>query len=71
MAEKGKIQKEYIDGRISGRLFAAGYADQWPAELSYKDRRLGKINEEVINKYNITEELKSKNRRIKIIYGKQ
>ena len=70
-AKKGKIDKEYQDGRISGRLFASGYADQWPADLSYDDRRQGNINDEIINTYNLSEELKSKNRRIKIIYGKQ
>ena len=71
LAKEGKIEKEYADGRVSGRLFAAGYADQWPADLSYEDRRIGKINKKIINQYNLSEELKSKNRRIKIIYGKQ
>ena len=70
-SQKGKIDNKYKDGRISGRLFAAGYADQWPADLSYEDRRLGNISDKVIERYNISEELKSKNRRIKIIYGKQ
>jgi len=70
-AQKGTIDTHYKDGRISGRLFAAGYADQWPADISYDDRRQGKINEEIIDRYNLSEELKSKNRRIKIIYGKQ
>ena len=70
-SQKGKIDRKYKDGRISGRIFAAGYADQWPADLSYEDSRLGKISENVINQYNISDELKSKNRRIKIIYGKQ
>ena len=70
-AEKGRIDSQYKDGRISGRLFAAGYADQWPADLSYEQRRQGKISDDIIKKYNLSEELKSKNRRIKIIYGKQ
>ena len=70
-AQKGKIDTDYKDGRISGRLFAAGYAAQWPADLSYEDRRQGNINDEIINTYNLSEKLKSKNRRIKIIYGKQ
>jgi chemotaxis protein MotB len=71
LAEKGTIDNRYKDGRISGRLFAAGYADQWPADLSYEDRRMGNISENIIEKYNDSEDLKSKNRRIKIIYGKQ
>lgn len=70
-AEKGTINNVYIDGRISGRLTASGYADQWPAEVSYADRRSGNINDEIIKKFNSTTELKSKNRRIKIIYARQ
>ena len=71
MAKEEKIDNQYKDGRISGRLFAAGYADQWPSDLSYEDRRSGKINKEIIDQYNVSDELKAKNRRIKIIYGKQ
>ena len=70
-SQQGINEKEYKDGRISGRLSAAGYADQWPADLSYNDRREGSINQQTINEYNSSEELKSKNRRIKIIYKKQ
>ena len=70
-AKEGKIESEYKDGRISGRLYAAGYADQWPADLSYDERRLGNINEKIINNYNLSSEKKEKNRRIKIIYSKQ
>ena len=70
-AEDGIIDRQYIDGRISGRLTASGYADQWPANVSYEERRGGNINEEIIKQFNSTEELKSKNRRIKIIYARQ
>ena len=70
-ANKGIIDSEYADGRISGRLTAAGYADQWPAEISYEERRGGFISKEKINKFNSTVELMAKNRRIKIIYSRQ
>ena len=70
-ADKGIIDSEYADGRISGRLTAAGYADQWPADIGYEERRGGYISKEKINKLNSTLEMMTKNRRIKIIYSRQ
>ena len=55
-------------GVNSGRLQASGYADRWPAEATWFDVRSGKITEETIKQYNISEEQKQKNRRIKIVF---
>ena len=70
-AQKGTINQNYADGRISGRLSAAGYAEQWPADITYEERRSGLINEEKIDELNSTTEQREKNRRIKIIYSMQ
>lgn len=70
-AGSGIIDEDYVDGRISGRLSASGYADQWPADISYEDRRNGLISEKKITLLNSTKELMAKNRRIKIIYSRQ
>ena len=55
-------------GVNSGRMQAAGYADRWPAEASWYDVRSGKITDKTIQKYNLTEQQKRKNRRIKIVF---
>lgn len=55
-------------GVSSGRLQASGYADRWPSEATWFDVRSGKINNETIAKYNLTEKQKQKNRRIKIVF---
>ena len=55
-------------GVNSGRLQASGYADRWPSEASWFDVRSGKITDETIAKYNLTEKQKQKNRRIKIVF---
>ena len=55
-------------GVNSGRMQASGYADRWPAEASWYDVRSGKITDETIQKYNLTEQQKRKNRRIKIVF---
>ena len=55
-------------GVNSGRLQASGYADRWPSEASWFDVRSGKITDETITKYNLTEKQKRKNRRIKIVF---
>lgn len=55
-------------GVNSGRMQASGYADRWPAEASWYDVRSGKITNETIQKYNLTDQQKRKNRRIKIVF---
>ena len=55
-------------GVNSGRLQASGYAVRWPSEASWFDVRSGKITDETIAKYNLTEKQKRKNRRIKIVF---
>ena len=55
-------------GVNSGRLQASGYADRWPAEASWFDVRSGKITNETIAEYNLSEQQKQKNRRIKIVF---
>ena len=67
-AKEGKINSIYKDGRISSRLVASGYADQWPTNISYGQRKQGQINTKIIEENNKTNKLKKKNRRIKIIY---
>ena len=55
-------------GVNSGRLQASGYADRWPAEASWFDVRSGKITDQTIAEYNMSEQQKQKNRRIKIVF---
>ena len=55
-------------GVNSGRLQASGYADRWPAEASWFDVRSGKITDQTIGEYNLSEQQKQKNRRIKIVF---
>ena len=50
------------------RLVAEGYADQWPAKVTWSEWRNRNVN---IDKYNSTENEKKKNRRIKIIFTTQ
>ncbi len=56
-----------LKGVNSGRLRASGFADQWPAGVTWKEMRSGNITPDVIAEKNATKELKEKNRRIKII----
>jgi len=56
-----------LKGVNSGRLRASGFADQWPAGVTWKKMRTGTITSDVIAELNSTVELKQKNRRIKII----
>ena len=56
-----------LKGVNSGRLRASGFADQWPAGVTWKKMRSGTITSDVIAELNSTVELKQKNRRIKII----
>ena len=53
----------------SGRLFAAGYADQWPSGATWGEVRSGQVNENFILSKNDTREQQAQNRRIKIIFG--
>jgi len=55
-------------GVNSGRLQASGYADRWPAEISWFDVRSGKVNDQVIKEKNSTRSQMEKNRRIKIVF---
>ena len=55
-------------GVNSGRMQASGYADRWPAEASWYDVRSGKITNKSIQQFNLTNEQKRKNRRIKIVF---
>ena len=55
-------------GVNSGRLQASGYADRWPADVSWFDVRSGKVNSQVISEYNQTQQQMNKNRRIKIVF---
>ena len=55
-------------GVNSGRLQASGYADRWPADVSWFDVRSGKVNDDVIRSQNKTQQQMNKNRRIKIVF---
>jgi len=55
-------------GVNSGRLQASGYADRWPADISWFDVRSGKVNDTVISEQNKTKQQMNKNRRIKIVF---
>ena len=50
------------------RLVAEGYADQWPAAVTWTQWRSRDVD---IDKYNKTENDRKKNRRIKIIFTTQ
>ncbi|MBG98669.1 hypothetical protein CL659_06130 [bacterium] len=70
-ARASKVVNYLIDiGVNSGKLQASGYADRWPASLSWYDVRSGKVNNAVIAENNKTEEQKKINRRIKIVFSK-
>ena len=55
-------------GVNSGRLQASGYADRWPADVSWFDVRSGKVNNQSIAQSNSTRSQMQKNRRIKIVF---
>ena len=70
-ARASRVVKYLIDiGVNSGKLQASGYADTWPASLSWYDVRSGKVNKSVIAENNKTLEQKKSNRRIKIVFSK-
>ena len=69
-ARASKVVNYLIDiGVNSGKLQASGYADRWPANLSWYDVRSGQVNDSVIMENNKTEEQKKLNRRIKIVFS--
>ena len=68
-ARASKVVNYLIDiGVNSGKLQAAGYADRWPADMSWSDVRSGKVTNSTILEHNNTLKKKKKNRRIKIIF---
>tara|TARA_Y100000588_G_scaffold374952_1_gene450737 strand:+ start:910 stop:1647 length:738 start_codon:yes stop_codon:yes gene_type:complete len=68
-ARASKVVNYLIDiGVNSGKLQAAGYADRWPADMSWSEVRSGKVSNTTILEHNNTIEKKKKNRRIKIIF---
>ena len=69
-ARASKVVNYLIDiGVNSGKLQASGYADRWPANLSWYDVRSGQVNDAVIMENNKTDEQKKLNRRIKIVFS--
>ena len=69
-ARASKVVNYLIDiGVNSGKLQASGYADRWPASLSWYDVRSGQVNDSIIMENNKTEEQKKLNRRIKIVFS--
>ena len=69
-ARASKVVNYLIDiGVNSGKLQASGYADRWPASLSWYDVRSGQVNDTVIIENNKTEQQKKLNRRIKIVFS--
>ena len=58
-----------MQGVMSGRLTASGYADQWPAGATWGEVRSGKVDNNFILSKNDTQEQQAQNRRIKIIFG--
>ena len=70
-ARASKVVNYLIDiGVNSGKLQASGYADRWPANLTWYDVRSGKVTDSVIAENNKTIEQKKSNRRIKIVFSK-
>ena len=69
-ARASKVVNYLIDiGVNSGKLQASGYADRWPANLSWFDVRSGAVNDSVIFANNKSIEQKKSNRRIKIVFS--
>ena len=70
-ARASKVVNYLIDiGVNSGKLQASGYADRWPASVSWYEVRSGKVNNLVIQENNKTLEQRKLNRRIKIVFSK-
>ena len=58
-----------LNGVNFTRISPVGYAHTWPFGVTWKQRRGGEINQELIDSMNDTKDAKRKNRRIKIIIG--
>ena len=56
-------------GVMPGRLTASGYAHRWPSGASWSEVRSGDVDDNYISSMNDGIEQRSKNRRIKIIFG--
>ena len=68
-ARASKVVNYLINNSVnSGRLQASGYADRWPAGVSWYDVRSGKVNDKIIREQNKTQAQMQKNRRIKIVF---
>ena len=69
-ARASKVVNYLIDiGVKSGKLQASGYADRWPANLSWYEIRSGKVDDSVIRENNKTAEQQRLNRRIRIVFS--
>ena len=69
-ARASKVVNYLIDiGVKSGKLQASGYADRWPANLSWYEVRSGKVDDSVIRENNKTVEQQRLNRRIRIVFS--
>ena len=69
-ARASKVVNYLIDiGVNSGKLQASGYADRWPASLTWFEVRSGTVNDSVIFANNKSIEQKKANRRIKIVFS--
>ena len=69
-ARASKVVNYLIDiGVNSGKLQASGYADRWPASLTWFEVRSGTVNDSVIFANNKLIEQKKANRRIKIVFS--
>ena len=67
-ARASAVVRYLIDKGVNpARVVAQGYADRWPADLTWADMRNGFVGN-VIDSLNQTLELRQKNRRIKIIF---
>jgi len=58
-----------MQGVMSGRLTASGYADRWPSGASWGEVRSGKVDDNYILSKNDNKSQQAQNRRIKIIFG--
>ena len=69
-ARAGQVTQYLIKQGIKpGRLVPAGYADQWPSEVSWSQVRNGSVTKALIDSLNRSDIQKEKNRRIKIIFA--
>ena len=69
-AARASVVVNYLinQGVNSGKLQASGYADRWPADITWFEVRSGEVNDVVIAENNKTKQQMDKNRRIKIVF---